>query len=103
MFKIGDRVKCINAGDMSNGKLSLTKLVLHREYIIYNIMKCKCGLVKLDVGIEEDRYTKCNCGVFIKDSIGWCNAYRFIKVQDKKEYIAVQSNVEFKEEELQLN
>lgn len=98
MFKIGDRVKCIkNQG--------IEKLILNREYIIYKIRDCFCGSISIDVGIQE-RFgnTICSCGcVLFTDTIQWCDSKRFVKVQEKKEYIAVQSNIEVVEEELQLN
>lgn len=104
MFQIGDRVKCINAkkGDFQ------TSLVLNREYIVYGIKTFPCGCVGVDVGIffNEKHHLRCACSKnytwhVYKGDIEWSSSKRFVKVQDKREYIAVQSNVEV--EELILN
>jgi len=100
MFQIGDRVKCIS-------KASNQPLIIGREYIIYNIKNCiECGHITLDVGLVGEQgfqfCIKCN-NKYNSPIIWWFSEKRFVKVQEKKEYIAVQSNVEVKEEDLQLN
>ncbi len=104
-FKIGDRVKCINVDNLNpkqNGRLP--PLVLHREYIIYDIRVCSCGGVSLDVGISKLKLFRTICYTCITptppSSIHWCSAKRFVKVQEKKEYIAVESSVEIEEPSL---
>ncbi len=95
MFKIGDRVKCIN----NSGKSS--NLKKGREYVIYNIKTCECGEVNLDVGVispvDTLICTLCRHSEPVIDSVDWCNSKRFIKIQEKKEYISVSTTVEVEE------
>lgn len=97
-FKIGDRVRCINTGRIDSG--NQPKLILGREYIIYDIHTCKCGSINLDVGLKtENGYpTICNCNKTISlNDIHWCAAERFERVLEKVEYIAVATNIEIEE------
>ncbi len=100
MFKVGDRVKCINASSV-HPLFKKPPLVLGREYIIYNISECSCGAICLDVGFASELgQTHCHhCGNISHslDETHWCSSKRFIKVQEKKEYIAVSSTVEVEE------
>lgn len=102
-FKIGDRVKCIKVDDFhpNPNPGNLPPLVLHREYIVYDINICSCGSVALDVGIGKLKVVRTHCYMCADltppSSIHWCAAKRFIKVQEKKEYIAVESSVEIEE------
>jgi hypothetical protein len=104
MFKVGDRVVCINNSLLSGGSTlrNQPKLIKGREYIIYDIMPCDCGSLKLDVGLASNNeiFTCNSCGIdniINGNEIHWCASERFRKVEEKKEYIAVTSNVEVEE------
>lgn len=96
MFKIGDRVKCIKVGNITNGPGLNPPLVLNREYIIYDIHVCKCGSVTLDVGLSTTmsnaKCVKCS-NKYKGQNVHWCHSSRFIKVQEKTEYKAVHSEI----------
>lgn len=97
MFKVGDRVKCIKVGRLNGSQGTPPPLVLNREYIVYGISQCNCGMLALDVGIATTNGLPTNgcCGSYLPGNhVRWCNSKRFVKVQEKKEYIAVESNVE---------
>jgi len=54
-MKKGDRVICINASNSGDGLSAPLKK--GREYIIYGVYNCDCGLVKFDVGlVGTDKY-----------------------------------------------
>jgi hypothetical protein len=99
-FKVGDRVVCVDNSDWS-GMNDCPKLVLNREYIVYGIKRCGgCGCQDLDVGLFAfANWATCNCGIREKktDSTHWCGSWRFRKVSEKVEYIAVAVSVEIEE------
>ena len=98
MFNIGDRIKCINNKPLTSS-CNPPKLVMNREYIIYDIDVCSCGDISFDVGLHTVlELMECLCGKIEYDTKAWwCSSKRFIKIQETKEYIAVTSNVEIKE------
>jgi reverse gyrase len=102
-FKVGDRVVCVDNSDW-RGAGEQPKLVLNREYIVYGIKKCGgCGCQDLDVGLSTDgNWENCKCGIREKktDNIHWCGSFRFRKVAEKVEYIAVAVDVEIEEPNL---
>jgi len=99
-FKIGDRVRCINA--TLEAPIKINTLKHNQEYIVHDIAYCRCGEVRLNVGaVAQDER-----GFFICDSCyipvtkaGEVNEYfgsrRFVKVQEK--YKAVKIQLEKKE------
>lgn len=100
MFNIGDRVKCINNSPINNDHIHLIpRLKLNGEYIINNIMSCKCNSLFLDVGLIANAnasiYTKCcYCSyIFIDNRIHWCASKRFVKIEEKKEYKIIHSEI----------
>lgn len=99
-FKVGDRVRCINNRNLNSINADNPKLVLGREYIVYQIHVCsKCGLLSLDVGLHNDGDTiVCDClDKFNPQGIHYCNSSRFEKAIEKVEYIAVTTNIEIQE------
>ena len=99
-FKVGDRVVCVDNSDWE-GFGKHPKLLLNREYIVYGINRCgSCGVQILDVGLLVfSNWETCNCGIREKktDNIHWCGSWRFRKVAEKVEYIAVAVDVEIEE------
>jgi hypothetical protein len=102
-FKVGDRVVCV---DNSQGitKGYYPRLILNREYIVQGTKKClKCGIQDLDVGLFAERDSSnisvCRCGdnEFRPDGIHWCGSWRFRKVAEKVEYVAVAVSIEIEE------
>lgn len=63
MYKIGERVICIDA---STGGLSAIPLKLHKEYVILDVRYCvKCGQQLVDIGAGAVRNLTrghCRCG-----------------------------------------
>jgi hypothetical protein len=99
-FKVGDRVVCVDtsSNDFVEG---YPNLILNREYIVYSTANCsKCSVQYLDVGFPSDvMWLNCKCGMREArvDNIHWCGSWRFRKVAEKVEYIAVAVNVEIEE------
>lgn len=101
MFKIGDRVKCIDI-KQSHGTARIP-LVLNREYIVYGLRECKhCGGQKLDVGYtiqhsDTTKYTLCTtCNNREKACAGeiwWFKSSRFIKVEESYRVIEVSESI----------
>jgi hypothetical protein len=102
MFNIGDRVVCIDNTDMGGAlKGILPALIKGREYIVYSISSCEgCGTPVIDVGlVANSAHTRCVCRhrSSFTTNVHYCNAKRFRKVEEKKEYVAVSTNVEVDE------
>ena len=99
-FKVNDRLVCVDNSDRK-GSGKQPKLVLNREYIAYGVMFCDvCGQQAIDVGLlSSAAFSRCKCGKVSKqaDNIHWCGSWRFRKVAEKVEYIAVAVNVEIEE------
>jgi hypothetical protein len=77
------------------------RLILNREYIVYGTQNCpRCGVQDLDVGLTVDLDSngiiRCTCeyGYIDSRNIHWCGSFRFRKVAEKVEYIAVAVSVE---------
>lgn len=89
-FKVGDIVKCINVGSLpGNGNTNNPPLKLNAEYIVNQIITCKCNRVKLDVGVVAiNKYSECQCGGLIpQNGSRLCDSIRFIKRQPIQEQI----------------
>lgn len=84
-IKIGDRVLCINAkGKDSNLKEG-------REYIVYDILQCGCGVINLNVGTTFNygiSNTYCTtCGNDLSyDETDWNKIERFVKKEEQVRY-----------------
>jgi hypothetical protein len=78
-FEIGDIVICIKAGNLGrNG--TPPPLREGNEYIVSGIKKCKCGVIKLDVGLVNNAGgPRCQCGHLDVGDIWWCYSGRFKK------------------------
>ena len=94
---IGDRVVCIDDTFHTDYKGNASALKRGREYIVYDIDVCSCG-VAFDVGlvIGSDAERCYGCGQTLRGDVWWANARRFKKVEDKKEYKVVHSNIKIK-------
>lgn len=105
MIQIGDRVKCINNSSFGGNP---PKLVLNREYIVYDLYKCSCGLSAIDVGLIGIKNALMHC-VCDRDysnyanSRHFCDVRRFVKSeeQSKTEYKVIK--IEIPKEELIMN
>lgn len=94
-MKEGDRVVCIDA---SMGKIGIMPLIKGREYIIYNISKCTCGGIGIDVGFLRSMFNLiCFCSKPLLNCTEshWFKPERFAKVQE--EYRVVHMEVEIEE------
>lgn len=90
-----DRVICISSN--SNGLP-----IIGREYIIYNSKSCPgCNNDDVDIGISVNGYFAlvCSCGKeeTIINNIYWFKASRFVRIQEKKEYKVIHSEVSIEE------
>ena len=102
-FKVGDRVVCVDVNRMDS-RPKVPNLILNREYIVYGVSFCTvCRTQAIDVGlIAEITESICVNGhsCIRNDKIRWCGSYRFRKVAEKVEYIAVAVDVEIEEPNL---
>lgn len=93
MFKIGDKVICINVNAPMSGVV-MPVLKLGGIYTVKNIQYCQyCGEQKLDVGTKyqtnplNDMHF-CKCKQILKNIINVpCAASRFIKLKDLDKYL----------------
>jgi hypothetical protein len=99
-FKVGDRVVCVDVKQIHSNSLR-PSLVLNREYIVYGVLYCPtCRTQAIDVGLASSiKATLCINGHRYErpDGIHWCSSWRFRKVAEKVEYVAVAVDVEIKE------
>lgn len=101
-IKPGDRVLCINDfNHKSNGIQSALKK--GREYIVYSIYGCGCG-ISYDVGLLPQTTPNKNvlgmcpgCGRIEDNNIHWAATERFVKVKENVQYKAVHSNIKIEE------
>lgn len=100
-FKVGDRVLCIDDSEHTSNGIQST-LKKGREYIVYGLGICKCGIL-LDIGITcIVKAINIKCG-WCKDTrpddgIHYAHSRRFVKV--KPEYQVVKSEIKEKEPEV---
>jgi hypothetical protein len=97
-FKVGDRVVCVD--NKSSIFRNVPPLILGRNYIVYGVEACTtCSVQHIDVGLTGSKSGICRCKNVMqqKDNIHWCGSWRFRKVAEKVEYIAVAVNVEIEE------
>lgn len=96
-MKKNDRVVCIDAS--KDRRYVSPNLTEGREYIIYAVHKCSCGLMSFDVGITRDSSKPMCCLCFNTHDLGstihWCNSKRFAKV--KEQYKIIHMGIEIEE------
>jgi len=92
-----DRVVCVDA---KKRKSKIPPLIEGRDYIIYGVLVCNCGRKAFDVGFScEKKIRKCDtCGAIHETDILYAGAFRFRKVEEKREYKVVKSNIEIEQE-----
>jgi len=103
-FKIGDRVRCINATPFENYKTDIPfPIKLGREYVVSNLAVCpRCGDVEVGVGIPNQVMGLCMCECYhlfmARSGEDWMfTSTRFVKVIEKREYKVNVSEVEISE------
>ncbi len=109
MINVGDRVKCI---DVSYGTEDAPiPLILNRDYLVYGVCECNCGMVSYDVGIllketrENTGRLYCTCCNRLMGKSGepyYFKSSRFVKVEENKEYKVVEVAKEIKEQKKDL-
>ncbi len=94
-MKTGDRVICINASNMTDRVALNPILIKGREYIIYAVNKCSCGVTSFDVGLDGfNRDQICDCGKTTHTKAHWCNSTRFAKVKEQYKIIHMDIAIE---------
>jgi len=82
MITVGDILICINNSQLPPDLLSCP-LMLHREYEVMGMKKCRCGQVYIDIGlsISAQKYDiVCDaCQRRFNDGIWWFDIKRFKK------------------------
>lgn len=81
-WKIGDTAICLFDKDFPPANI---KLVKGKEYIIKNILTCRCGRVALDIGARliMGAGMECvHCGNRIRTSIMWADEKLFTKPKE---------------------
>ena len=97
-MKKGNRVICVDASGDND-------LIKGREYIIYNVKKCKCT-INFDVGLKAWSGSACyDCATILSDpqETHWFNSRRFAIAKEKTRYVTVAIEKELLEQELILN
>lgn len=92
MIKIGDRVVCIdNSGHVN------PNLIKGREYIVYAIKECRCGIVSFEIGIITEKGVICSFCSSELANVGepaWFASRRFRKVEEKVNYVKLEIEIE---------
>lgn len=96
MFKIGDRVRCIKAHSTNR------KLIVGREYIIYDMKTCNCGYLVFYVGLTSSNgtSTRCRgCNMYFDSTRddAYFGSMLFEKAEEKTEYKVVKLEIEVEE------
>lgn len=84
-FNVGDRLVCIDVGNIYNLKKvrKLPPLRLNADYVVKGIYLCpQCGVQSVDVGLLSDSDGKlvCKCGTkTTTNGIHYCASARFVK------------------------
>jgi|LakMenE01Jun11ns_1017448.scaffolds.fasta_scaffold9557371_2 hypothetical protein len=97
-FKIGDRVRCINAKDVEP-YATIWTLKQNAEYIVQDIEVCKCGKQYLNVGAIAiadvvSGCLNCNAVDVPPNNIGCTfRASRFVKVQEQPRIVRIQMDM----------
>lgn len=80
LFVVGDKVICVNSNS-AQGQPSL--LIEGKQYIVTDIMRCKCGRLGISVGVKENYFThlSCGCGMrIVYPSERMYSQYRFAPI-----------------------
>lgn len=89
MIKVGDRVVCIKVH--SSGETTIKG----REYIVYGVDVCECGIVTLDTGFKSPTgRIMCDCWKTTTTDIWWHDAECFRKVEERTNYVKLEIEVE---------
>ncbi len=88
MFKINQKVVCINNKPISKFGTNHPKLIKGKIYTIENIKYCSfCGICFVDIGIRSNNKLYCACGCIIDkpNGVWFVFASRFAPLEEKSE------------------
>lgn len=85
MFKIGQKVVCVNDKRHNLKLAGMLPIKKGEIYTIIDIKECSCGEVKLDVGLKAEIVrSKCWCGIV--DFGYWNNSRRFRPITESENF-----------------
>jgi len=79
-FHVGQKVVCVHSGTTGVLKVGMV-------YTVRDIYACPCGDLSVDIGIQYQGITSCDCGRTIRRGAMWCYPQRFRPLDDLEQQL----------------